>query len=139
MPFDALVALLDDFGPGSLTVRTPDGLMMRPVMPVANTTRGELACVVEEDWLRTFGGRELNAALSYMNETRWTYLSIKGTVRRSLNPDDIGAAWSALATRWFPDGPMQSGIVALRFVPEHAELWDFVANAPRVRWLAPAS
>lgn len=135
---DALCAMLDEFGPGSLTVRTSDGLFSRPILPVADRQRSEFACVVEESWLCNYGYRELNATLTFSNELGWTHLAIRGKMHRSVNPHDILVAWSGLAARHFPDGPASRHIAAVRFTPESAELWDIASNTVRVRWMTPA-
>lgn len=136
MSIEALCALLDEFGPGSLTVRTPDGFATRAFVPVVDRMRQELTAVSEADFLRLYGTRSLDAALAFVNETTWSYLSIKGRLCRSPRTEDVAMAWSALAERWFPDGPTQGGTIALQFTPEHAELWNLATNSRRASWSA---
>lgn len=136
MSIEAICVMLDEFGPGSLTVRTPDGFETRAFVPVVDRTRQELTAVAEVDFLRLYGTRSLDAALAFVNESNWSYLSIKGRLCRSSRSEDVAVAWSALAGRWFPEGPTQPGAIALRFTPERAEVWNLATNSRRESWTA---
>lgn len=134
MSFDALCSLIDRFGSGCLTVRTPEGLSSRPFLPVKDWERHQLTGVVDDQWLRDYGGHDILAQIMFSSEIGCGCLMVSGSVRRSTLPGDICAAWSALADSWFPDGPRQHGIVALIFTPASAELWDVRRNKPLQRW-----
>jgi general stress protein 26 len=52
------------------------------------------------------------------------FVSCSGSITVSNNRDDIEAAWGPWAKAYWPDGPDDPNVLALCFVPEHAEIWE---------------
>ena len=130
---DQLWSMVADYGIGVLTVQT-DRLRSRPVIPVINRVLGEIVCIIDKSWIghKTYG--DLPSVLSFLNEHTYKCLTIRGLGSSSCDEQHIANAWSGLLDRSYPDGPKTPGLLALRIVPQCAELWQLGNPEPRLCW-----
>jgi hypothetical protein len=132
---DAFWSLLDEFGFGSLTAHTRDGLRSRPIEPVIDRARNELCCIADAGWLPASGSYEIDASIVLLNEHTRRGLAVQGRLRQSRNRPDVETAWTTLAGHRFPDGPGSPGVIALRISPVSAAMWDLLSGTRTDSWL----
>lgn len=132
--FEVLWKLLDEFGFGTLTVDTCDGFRTRPIIPVIDRTRNEIATIAETAWLGSDSAGAIDATINFVNESPASCLSIRGTMWVSIHDTDIATAWTTISGYRFPGGPREPGVVALRTTPHCAEYWDIAMSRVRRRW-----
>ena len=129
---DRFWSMICDYGMGVLVVQT-DGLRSRPILPVINRPLGEIVCIVDKSWMgqSTF---DVPCVLSFLSEHTYKSLTLRGTGRGSSGEDDISVAWNCLSDRLYPDGRKSVGLLALRIVPQCADLWQIGQREPHSHW-----
>lgn len=70
--------------------------------------------------------------VSYADVDRHHYVSVTGRATLVRDHSVIRELWSEPARIWFPDGPDDPDIVAIRVDVDHAEYWDTKASAMKL-------
>jgi general stress protein 26 len=68
--------------------------------------------------------RDPRACLCYADIKSQTFVSLSGQITRVHDQEMINSLWTEGAAVYFPEGPVDPGIVLLKFVPEAGEYWD---------------
>lgn len=113
-----------DVGVAMLVAGTPGALLARPMAPILRPAEGLI-------WFLSDGAGGLDDALASspsvlltFSDGERTHVSVAGTVSLHRDRETIRALWSREAEAWLPAGPDGPGIVAIRVVPQAAELWQ---------------
>lgn len=130
---DRFWSMIADYGMGVLIVQA-DGLRSRPVLPMINRSLGEIICVVDKIWIGQSTISDVPSVLSFVNEHTYKSLTLRGMGRSSSDEQDISAAWNGLNDRLYPDGRKSAGLLALRIVPQCADLWHLAHREARSHW-----
>jgi len=76
--------------------------------------------------------------LSFVDDSRATYVSLSGRGEIAKDPARVERLWSMFDRAAFPDGPASRHLALLKVVPDKAEYWD-APSSPTVRLLALAA
>jgi general stress protein 26 len=130
--FEQIARTIEDLRVAMMTTAEGDGrLQSRPMAVMRVDDDGTL-------WFFTRDGshklEHLNSInLAFADRDDSDYLSISGDGEVVRDRATIAALWSAAAKPWFPDGPDDPDLVALRVRPASIEYWD--APSSRMRRL----
>lgn len=113
-----------DVGVAMLVVAAPGGPLARPMAPILRPAEGLI-------WFLSDGAGGLDDALAgspsvllTFSDGDRTHLSVAGTASLHRDKETIRSLWTREAEAWLPAGPDGPGIVAIRVVPQAAELWQ---------------
>ena len=121
-----LEELLGEMSAGILVTRHKDGSMHgRPMAVERQLEDGEL-------WFLTDVGSEKVAdieavddvAVAFADPDRDHFVSVSGKASIVRDRDLLRAHWLEAERPWFPDGPDDANLVAIRVAITHAEYWD---------------
>jgi general stress protein 26 len=65
-----------------------------------------------------------HVALVYADPRSGRYVSAAGRARVSENREEARKLWSSAAQSWFPDGPVDEGLVLIEVDVDDAQWWD---------------
>ncbi len=116
--------LLRGFRTAILTTRGPDGHFHSRPMAMRHGIRGEalwFATAADSQKCRDLRHDPHCSLTFYDDAGDGSYVSVSGRAELSSDRDLLGDVWDESWDRWFPDGPGQRDVCAIRIVPEHVE------------------
>jgi general stress protein 26 len=124
--------VLDEFDSCMLLTFTPDGRPVARPMAIARRDGSALWFVAERGSRKVDEVRsEHTVAITVQDSRRWA--AATGTASVTADRSTIEQLWSAPMKAWFPAGPTDLDLVALRVDLEDGEYWD-VSGGKLVRF-----
>jgi general stress protein 26 len=131
-----LLELLAESRVGMMATRHDDGTMHARPMAVRHTEfDGHLWYLTDIHSEKVSDLRHHDEVLiSYADFDRHQYVSVTGRATLVRDKAAIRKIWSEADRVWFPDGPDDESIVAIRVDVDHAEYWDTRASAMKLAY-----
>lgn len=122
-PREELDKLLKSFGTAMLITRTADGAIRARPMGVARIEGNQLWFLTGSETGKVDElGHDGHAAAVMQDAKR--FVSISGITEIVTDPAETAELWTEAMRPWFPDGPKDPKLVAIRLQGDTAEYWD---------------
>ena len=121
-----VIALIEDLDYAVVATHTADGAIhARPMAYRSVESGGDLWFLTKLDSRKV---QEIKAnpktLVSFADPKKQNFVSIMGTSEIVTGRAKVQEVWSELYRAWFPGGPEDDNVVAIRVHTEHAEYWD---------------
>lgn len=121
-----VIALIADMDYAVVATHAPDGAMhARPMAYRSVEPDGDLWFLTKLDSRKV---QELKAnpktLVSFADPKNQNFVSITGTSEIVTGRPKVREVWSEIYRAWFPGGPEDDNVVAIRVRADHAEYWD---------------
>jgi general stress protein 26 len=107
-----------------LVTRGARGLHARPMHAIVRPTEGLIWFLTDRSGCKDWEiARDSQVALTFSNGGS-VHLAVSGLARIVDDRETVRDLWSIAAKAYYPDGPEDPDILAIRVEPQLAELWD---------------
>jgi general stress protein 26 len=122
-PREELDKLLKSFGTAMLITRTPDGALRGRPMGISRIEGNQFWFLTGSETGKIDElGHDGHAAVVMQDAKR--FVSISGNAEIVTDAAETAELWSEASRPWFPEGPKDPKLVAIRVQGETAEYWD---------------